>query len=201
MSTLRLPSFIRLATLSLLLSPAFAQENGTNSNKSNSTNLNLCPLHINRDFNPNAPINSSGSVNIHWNALMMDPPQNDWIFTLTYNETRNRQQPYVKFDTMHWLQGYISVPNASEAQTCIHMFGGLNATSSSSQQNGCDGVLDDACTSLLRNITFSSGCSLPAQGSEWREQARQACGDDTLSRILSTSEYPDICAYSTREHC
>ena len=90
---------------------------------------------------------------------------------------------------MHWLQSYIIAPIAIQSQTCILMFGGLNATSSSSQQNGCDGVLDDACTSLLRNITFDNGCSLSAQGSEWRDQARQACGDDTLSRILSTSEY------------
>ena len=192
MLTLQLPSLTRLAISSLLFLSALAEGNIMTSDNSNSTNLNLCPLDTNPDFDPNAPVNATGSVNIHWNALMMDPSRNDWIFTLTYNETRPRPQPDVKFDTIHWLQGYISAPNASEARTCIHMFGGLNATSSSNQQNGCDGVLDDACTSHLRNTAFDEQCGVP-HDLEWQDQARAACGNDTLGRILSTSQDPRSC--------
>lgn len=208
MDTLRLPIFARLATFTLLLSPVFAQNDTTNSSNA-TTNPNQCPLHIHRDFNPNAPINSTGSVNIHWNALMMDPARNDWIFTLTYNETRNRQAPYVKFDTQHYLQAYISAPEVSEAQACVHMFGGLNATSSSSQRNGCDGVLDDACYNFLSNATFSSGCSVPEPRLEWLEDLKEVCGADVTTSLASTSEFlgahvfPNTCSYTNTRfrHC
>jgi len=190
METLRLPTFARLATFALLLSPVFAQNDTAPSNNNATANLNRCPLHINQDFNPNAPINSTGSVNLHWNALMMDPARNDWIFTLTYNETRNKQAPYVKFDTQHYLQAYISAPEASEAQTCIHMFGSLNATSASIQRNGCDGVLDAGCISFLSNTTFSTDCSIPNPRREWLEDIREVCGADVASSLTSTSKRP-----------
>jgi hypothetical protein len=190
METLRLPTFARLATFTLLLSPGFAQNDTAPSNNNTTADLNRCPLHINRDFNPNAPINSTGSVNLHWNALMMDPARNDWIFTLTYNETRNRQAPHIRFDTQHHLQAYISAPEASEAQTCIHMFGSVNATSASDQRNGCDGVLDDACFSFFSNATFTTGCSLPNSRPEWLEDLEEVCGADVASSLSSTSKCP-----------
>ncbi|KAF1933837.1 uncharacterized protein M421DRAFT_414891 [Didymella exigua CBS 183.55] len=189
---LRLPTFTRLATFMLLLSPIFAQNDPVISNSNATTTPTSCPLHIHQDFNPDAPINSTGSVNMHWNALMMDPARNDWIFTLMYNETRNRQAPHVVFDTQHKLQSYISAPEASEAQACIHMFGGLNATSSSSELNGCDGVLDDACFNFLGNATFSSGCSLPEPRLKWLEDLREVCGTDVATSLASTSNAQDL---------
>jgi hypothetical protein len=113
---------------------------------------------------------------------MMDPTRNDWTFTLTYDEIRNQQQPYVQFDTTHWLQSFLSAPEESEAKSCVYMFNGLNATSSSGGLNGCDGVLDDSCTSLLRNITYAgSECRL---GTQWTREisdaVRAACGEEML---------------------
>lgn len=201
MDTLHLPTFARLATFTLLLSPVFAHNDTTNSNNNGTPNPNQCPLHIHRDFNPDAPINSTGSVNIHWNALMMDPARNDWIFTLTYNESRLRQAPYVRFDTQHYLQAYISAPEVSEAQTCVHMFGGLNATSSSSQQNGCDGVLDDACLNFLRNVTFNSGCSIPEPRLEWLDDLREVCGSEVGTSLTSSGESSGTHVHSNTCSC
>lgn len=190
MEALRLPTFARLATFALLLCPVFAQNDTATSNNNTIPDLNKCPLHIDRDFNPNAAVNSTGSVNLHWNALMMDPARNDWLLTLTYNETRNKQAPYVNFDTQHYLQAYVSAPEASEAQTCIHMFGGLNATSASDQRNGCDGVLDAGCVSFLSNATFNTGCRFPSSGPEFLEGFREACGADVARSLINTSKCP-----------
>lgn len=187
METLRLPTFARLATFALLLYRVFAQNDTAASNNNATTKLNRCPLHIQRGFNPEAPINSTGSVNVHWNALMMDPSRNDWSFTLTYNETRNRQAPYVSFNTQHYLQAYISAPEASEAETCVYMFGGLNATSASKQRNGCDGVLEDACFNFLSDVTFDGACNLPNPTSDWLENLREVCGADVTGSLYNTS--------------
>ena len=190
METLRLPSFARSATFVLLLSADFAQNNAAATNNNTFTATDTCPLHINEDFSPAAPINSTGSVNVHWNALMMDPARNDWIITLTYNETRSRQARYVNFDTQHHLQAYVSAPGASEAQTCMYMFGSLNATAASNQRNGCDGVLDADCLSFLSNVTISTDCSIPNPESEWLEDLREACGADVVRNLTSTSKGP-----------
>lgn len=192
METLRLPTFARLATFALLLSPVFAQNDTAASKNNTAANPNRCPLNVNRDSSPNAPINSTGSVNLHWNALMMDPARNDWIFTLTYNETRSRQAPYIRFDTQHYLQAYISAPEASEAHTCIYMFGSLNTTSASNQRNGCDGVLDVGCLSFLSDATYSTGCSLPNPRAEWLDNLREVCGADVASSLSSTSKYATL---------
>lgn len=188
METLRLPSFARFATFVSLLSAVFAQENAAASSNGSSTAPDTCPLNINQGFSPDAPINSTGSVNVHWNSLMMDPARNDWIITLTYNETRSRQAQHVDFVTQHHLQAYISAPEASEAQACIHMFGSLNATAASNQRNGCDGVLDAGCLSFLSNVTFSTDCSLPNPGPEWLDDLREACGADVVGSLTSSSK-------------
>lgn len=181
MDALCLPTFARLATFTLLLSQVFAID----TTISNDT----CPQQTHRRLDSNAPINSTGSVDIHWDALMMDPARNDWIITLTYNETRNRQAPYVKLDTQHYLQAYISAPEASEAQACVHMFGGLNATSSSAQRNSCGGVLDNACFYFLSNTTFSSSCNLPEPRLEWLEALGNVCGSEIATFLASVSKY------------
>ncbi|KAF9699172.1 hypothetical protein EKO04_003258 [Ascochyta lentis] len=178
MDTLRLPPFLRFAALSLLLSQTSAQSDTTDSDSANATRLDLglCQRWAGGQFSPDASINSTGSVNVHWNALMMDPTQNDWTFTLTYNESRIQNVP-----TIHYLQSYISAPESIEAKTCVSMFAGLNATSSSGGRNGCDGVLDDACTNVLREISFSEDCSLPSPTAEFLGRIREACGADVLS--------------------
>lgn len=188
MNTLALPTCARLATFAILLSPVFAQNYTAASNNGSATNPNQCPFNIHRDFNADAPINSTGSVNIHWNALMMDPARNDWILALTYNEARDRTAPHVNLATQHYLQAYISAPEASEAQACIHMFGALNASSASSESNGCDGVLNESCFNLLSNATFSTGCSLPEPKLEWLEDLEKVCGADVATNLASTSE-------------
>jgi hypothetical protein len=200
METLRLPTLARLATFALLSSPIYAQTDTATSNNNITADPNKCPLHIDRDFSLNAPVNSTGSVKLHWSALMMDPARNDWIITLTYNETRNQQVPYVQFDTQHYLQAYLSAPEASEAQTCIHMFGGLNATTASDQRNGCEGVLDAGCVSFLSNATISTGCRFSNSGPEFREAFREACGADIASSLVSTSKCPASPAALPRSH-
>lgn len=184
----RLQLIPRLAPVALLLSSTLAQNDTASISQTNTTspNLNLCGNHIG-DFNPDASINSTGSVNIHWDTLMMDPLQNDWTFTLTYNETRNNQEPYVKFTTLHDFQAYISAPNTSEARTCVSMFNGLNATSSSGGSYGCDGVLNDACTSVLRNVTFNEDCNLPTPSQAWTDSIKAACGAEIMSPGFSTT--------------
>ena len=175
MDILRLPSISRLATLSLLLARTFAQAN------TNATDPNSDPCRV--DFDPDAPVNATGSLNIHWNALMMDPTQNDWTFTLTYNETRDSN------GTVHRWESYISVPDASEANLCTFMLAGLNRTSSSTQRNGCDGVIDDACTSVLReiiNVGGESQCSWPTPAMEFTDRLRQACGAEILDTSMRT---------------
>lgn len=177
--------------LSLLLSQTFAQNDTTIADGNNRTtpDLNLCSSHLG-DFNPNAPVNSTGSVNIHWDALMMDPARNDWTFTLTYNETRNQSEPNTISKTMHYLQGYISAPNVGDVRTCVLMFGGLNSTSSSGQRNGCDGVLDDSCASVLRNITFNGDCDPSTPQQEWISMIEESCGAEILSPgLLTTGKY------------
>lgn len=97
--------------------------------------------------------------------------------------------PATQFDTLHDLQGYLSAPEASEAQVCVFMFNGLNATSASGQKNGCDGVLDDTCTSILRDIAFESDCRLPGPQREWIDAVKKACGNSTVEGgIAFTSE-------------
>jgi hypothetical protein len=173
---MRLSLFHRLMSLSIWLLAVLAQS-GTNTSESD---LAGCP---GPSLNTNAPVNATGSVKLHWDALMMDPAQNDWIFTLTYNESRNRQDPYVRFETLHFFQAYISVPKVNEARSCVYMFGSLNKTSKSTARNGCDGVLHDSCTNILRNITFSgSRCQLPSSWSlETRDIVKEACGDEFLA--------------------
>ncbi|UPX13501.1 uncharacterized protein EKO05_0004007 [Ascochyta rabiei] len=175
MDILRWPPVIRLATLSLLLSPASAQNDTTTFDGTNKTQLDLgrCPWLIEGELSPNASVNSTGSVNLHWNALMMDPSQNDWTFTLTYNETRTQSAP-----TIHYLQSYVSAPESSDAKTCVTMFSGLNATSSSGGRNGCDGVLDETCTKALQKISYSERCTLPRPTEEILGRIREACGSD-----------------------
>lgn len=182
MDTSRLPFVTRLATLSLLLSPILAQNDTTNPGGTNTApaDLNLCDIPFG-DFNSDASINATGSVNIHWDALMMDPSANDWTITLTYNESRDDQDPEVSSSTMYYHQGYISAPNVTEARTCVTMFYGVNATSSSGQRNGCDGVLTDACTSFLSEVTFDEDCNLPRLDTEWTNMWEEACGADMTS--------------------
>lgn len=172
MDILQLPSFTRLAVLSLLLVSTHAQKNKT-------TNLDQGPCSV--DFDPNAPVNATGSRNIHWSALMMDPAQNDWTFTLTYNETRDSN------GTVHRWESYISAAEESEAKACTFMLAGLNRTSSSDKHGGCDGVISDACTTILRDIIYLGGdCSWPEPIDEFSERMRQACGTDILSAGMRT---------------
>ncbi|KAJ4990399.1 hypothetical protein SVAN01_04061 [Stagonosporopsis vannaccii] len=178
MDILQLPLFTRLAVLSLLLAPAHAQNNTTTSDQGS------CSV----DFNPDAPVNATGSRNIHWSALMMDPARNDWIFTLTYNETRDLN------GTVHRWESFISASEESEANACTFMLGGLNKTSSSTTKHGgCDGVIDDACTSILREIMYlGDDCSWPEPRDEYFERLRQACGTDILSTGIRTHRPVDL---------
>ncbi|KAF2632866.1 hypothetical protein BU25DRAFT_406181 [Macroventuria anomochaeta] len=176
MDLLRLPSVTRLATLSLL-TLTFAQNN------INTTDINSDQSALN--FDSNAPINATGSLNLHWTALMMDPARNDWTFTLTYNETRNQN------GTTHRWESYMSVPEISEAKACTFMLAGLNKTSASAQRNGCDGVLDDVCTDVLRGISWSGDrCSFPFPDSEYSDRVLQACGVEILERNVCYNTYP-----------
>ncbi|KAH6619985.1 hypothetical protein C7974DRAFT_224288 [Boeremia exigua] len=171
MDMLRLPSFARLAIISLLLAPTHAQ------NATTPPDYDSC-----RIFDPKAPVNGTGSLNIHWSALMMDPTQNDWTFSLTYNETRNSS------GTIHQWESYISAPEGNEATACTFMFAALNKTSSSTKRYGCDGVIDDACTNVLREIVYLGGdCSWPAPIDEYADRVRQACGTDILSTGMRTN--------------
>lgn len=172
MDILRLPYFTRLAILSLLLVPTCAQNSTTNSSQGSCSS----------DFDPNAPVNATGSRNIHWSALMMDPTRNDWTFTLTYNETRDSN------GTVHRWDSFISASEESEAKACTFMLGGLNKTSSSTTKHGgCDGVIDEACTSILREIIYLGGdCSWPEPNDEYFERLRQSCGTDILGTGIRT---------------
>lgn len=166
MDIIRLPSFTRLAILSVLLAPSFAQNNTTIHNADS------CRV----DFDANAPINGTGNLNIHWNALMMDPVQNDWTLSLTYNETRNHN------GTVHRWDSYISVPRVSEAKACIFMFAGLDKTSSSSHRHGCDGIIDETCTSALQEIDhLGEDCTWPTPFNEFADKLRQSCGANILN--------------------
>lgn len=171
MHILRLPLFTRLAITSWLFTPSQAQNNATKSSQE------TCIV----DFDPNAPVNATGSRNIHWNALMMDPTRNDWTFTLTYNETRDTN------GTVHRWESYISASDESEAKACTFMLAGLNRTSSSDRHGGCDGVIDEACITVLREIIYTGGeCSWPEPVIEYSDRLRQACGSDILSTGIRT---------------
>lgn len=107
---------------------------------------------------------------------MMDPVRNDWTLSLTYNETRNQN------GTIHRWDSYLSVPELSKAKSCTFMFAGLNKTSSSSRRQGCDGVIDDMCISVLREIEYLGGdCTWPTPVNVFTERLRQACGSDILT--------------------
>lgn len=114
---------------------------------------------------------------------MMDPTRNDWTVTLTYNETRDST------GTVHRWESFISASEESEAKACTFMFAGLNKTSSSTTKHGgCDGVIDDACTSVLREMMYLGGdCSWPEPADEYSERLRQACGANILNTGMGTN--------------
>ncbi len=183
MDLLRLPSYTRLAIVSLLLASSYAQDNTTDSDQDS------CRI----DFDPRAPVNATGSLNIHWSALMMDPSQNDWTLTLTYNETRGSN------GTIHRWESYISAPGESEAKACTFMLAALNKTSSSTKREGCDGVIDDACTTVLREtIYLGNDCSWPEPIDEYAERLRQVCGADILSSGMRTYRKCKLQCYLAR---
>lgn len=166
MDILCLPLFTRLAILALLLAPSSAQDKVT------IPDTDSCRV----DFDVNAPVNATGSLNIHWNALMMDPTRNDWTLSLTYNDTRGQN------GTLHQWDSYLSAPEGNEAKACVFMFAGLNKTSSSDQRSGCNGVIDEACVTVLREFNNIQGdCTWPAPLDEFTDRVRQACGTNFLS--------------------
>lgn len=171
MNSVRLPSIKQLALLAALLTPCLAQ------NKATTPRRDSCyPQH-----NANKPVNATGSRNIHWKALMMDPTRNDWTLSLTFNATRGPN------DTLYQWDSYLSTPETNEAKACTFMFAGINKTASSTHRNGCDGVVDEACTTVLGEISNIGGdCTWPAPLDRFTDRLRQACGAEFVDTRFQT---------------
>jgi hypothetical protein len=165
MNAVQLPSIKQLALLAALLTPCLAQ-----TNTSTPRNDSCYP-----EYNANEPVNATGSRNIHWNALMMDPTRNDWTLSLTFNATRSPN------GTLYRWASYLSTPETNEAKACTFMFAGLNKTASSTHRNGCDGVVGEACTTVLGEIGNVGGdCTWPAPLDRFTDRLRQACGAEFI---------------------
>jgi hypothetical protein len=165
MNTARLTSIKQLALLAALLTPCLAQNHTSTPRKD------LCYAQ----YDVNEPVNATGSRNIHWNALMMDPIRNDWTLSLTFNATHSPN------GTLYQWDSYLSTPETNEAKACIFMFAGLNMTASSTHRNGCDGVVDEACTAVLGEISNVGGdCSWPAPLDRFTDRLRHACSAEFI---------------------
>ncbi|KAH7078728.1 hypothetical protein BKA63DRAFT_250237 [Paraphoma chrysanthemicola] len=156
--------------LIISLAPALSQlvTNGT------STGLNWCP-HVIGTLSPNAPVNSTGLRSFRWLGQTQD-----WYLTMAFNDTRSP----VLVSQMHDLQGYISAPADSDAVACVHMLGGLNATSGGG--SGCDGVLSLECIAWLSDhmhyATRGSPSDLRCANNPNTTELRRVCGSDMASQ-------------------
>ena len=171
MNTVRWPSIKQLAILAALLTSCLAQPH-TSTPRSGSCYS---------QYDVNEPVNATGSRNIHWKALMMDPARNDWTLSLTFNATCGSN------DTLYQWDSYLSTPEMNEAKACTFMFAGLNKTASSAYRNGCDGVVDEACTAVLGEISNIGGdCTWPTPLDQFTDRLRQACGAEFADTRFQT---------------
>jgi hypothetical protein len=171
MNAVRLPSIKQLALLVALLTPCLAQ------NHASTPRGDSCYP----EYNVNEPVNATGSRNIHWNELMMDPTRNDWTLLLTFNATHGLNNPLYQWDS------YLISPETNDAKACTFMFAGINKTASSAHRNGCDGILDEACTAVLGEISNVGGnCTWPTPLDRFTDRVRQACGAEFIDTQYQT---------------
>ncbi|KAH6062596.1 hypothetical protein HBI67_143530 [Parastagonospora nodorum] len=129
--------------------------------QNSSTDLSRCALSIG-ELSPNARVNSTGMRSFRWQEG--DP---DWYLTTTLNDTRNP----VLVSQLHDFQGYISAPMDTDAQVCVFMLNGINATVAG--DNGCENALRPECVDFLKkNHVFSEQCQAPPE----RDALVAACG-------------------------
>lgn len=159
-----------------------------NSSTTNTTDLTRCPLVI-ENFSPNVSVNSTGTQSFKWTS-----ETDDWFLTMTLNDTRN---PLLR-SQMHYLQGYLSMPEETTGGLCAYMLPGLDTDADAGKgQVGCDNILSEECIRYLEasggpisqnSVQGKIGCPSPPPVAEMR----QRCANERWHENMvwtSTSTY------------
>jgi hypothetical protein len=139
------PKLFVLCTL--ILSQTRAQtrlDNGANSTE--------CIGHS--AFRSSSSVNATGQRPFTFSGF--DIPHTYYLST-TLNDTRHSP---ASGSAVHWVQGYISVPQNIDASICVYQFSGIDAVQED-EYDGCRGVLSQECLVFLQN-----SISYPDSGSQ-----------------------------------
>ena len=180
--------------------PATSAQNST----FNSSSYKGCPGGA-ESYAPDAAVNSTGKIEFQFggsnekeNGVAIS---NKWYLSVTFNDTRRQSTDLVHYnpEVEQQFRGWLSVETRSSGQVCAYRLGGVNASTTSSGNNGCDGVLSTACISALRDATQSD----KVQGAEGcpsitiTEEAKKVCAVNTdgsgfLQNIVFTGKCKDL---------
>lgn len=94
------------------------------------------------------PLNSTGTQAFRFDTALAG--NQDWYFSVTYNDTRGPHAPTARFDhAEQYFKGWLSIPeNITDVHVCFRMFQGLEAKVGG-QYNGCENVLGSECANDL----------------------------------------------------
>lgn len=148
------------------------------------------------EFDSNASVNSTGKVKFQFDDDV------NYIFSVTYNDTRRESTEEVRItpEVLHDINGWISMPNGTSGYICVYKFLGLNASSPEEDLNGCGGVLSEACVDKIKEMSIpinSDGSGrCPLLDVRIRE-LRGACGNRLTLQQSSSKwlEYLDSSHY------
>jgi hypothetical protein len=127
-----------LVALTLILSCIAQSNNG-------STSPSTC--------GPAGTVNSTGTVDFE----VATNPSEDWSLSVTLN------QSWAGTRLMYDFTGYLSFPESSTAKYCAFAYEPITASTSSSGENSCEGVLSDKCIDFLRKTSFTTQSDLQCE--------------------------------------
>jgi hypothetical protein len=165
---------------SLLFAASLLTTSTTAQNITNTTTPDICDESAEQAAE--YPINATGTANVA-----------DLRVSLTFGDRRNESGNLVS-----WTYAFLSAPENSTEQVCVYMFEGMENNRQGDGENGCGGVLPQACVDLIEqeltlpdnllDLTDAPGnYQCPPGIGLYRDEWDEACGSEALSgNVLST---------------
>lgn len=157
------------------------------------------------EYNYNYAVKSNGQVPFRFDPIQQSYNEKDYYLSVIYYNKYVEDpadQEIVGGEVLQKQRAWLSVPTYAEGSFCVYMLAGVNASASSSNKHGCDGVLSDKCLDLLqKNTSLPESTTCPQI--KLTDELIEACGDavatdlpwNQFPRRTSESSCPLICLF------